>query len=69
MIFFLRFQFPSNGKVETKKPFRGKCIETKKVSIPFKRESGAKVVEYLKENEIDWKVSIPFKRESVAKAQ
>ena len=41
------FQFPSNGKAESKSNY-GKGIETheKNVSIPFKRESGVKGCHY-----------------------
>ena len=41
------FQFPSNGKVDSKTTLRARRIAclTKAVSIPFKRESGFKVFE------------------------
>ena len=41
----IKFQFPSNGKVEPKIRLVCFCIPNTiyKVSIPFKRESGAKV--------------------------
>ena len=63
----LWFQFPSNGKAEPKGYHEFRKISQFFVSIPFKREGGAKDTE----NENSWvaiaKVSIPFKREGGAK--
>ena len=40
---YKKFQFPSNGKVDTKSPNRcGISSVTTEVSIPFKREGGYK---------------------------
>ena len=61
------FQFPSNGKVEPKAIGVYSWGETpEEVSIPFKRESGAKVGRSNITGGVS-EVSIPFKRESGAK--
>ena len=65
-IAFLLFQFPSNGKVEPKINQAPKEMQEDLVSIPFKRESGAKVFQRKNASRCT-KVSIPFKRESGAK--
>ena len=63
------FQFPSNGKVEPKdEPHDESGSKILVVSIPFKRESGAKEILVITEQlENRNNVSIPFKRESGAK--
>ena len=58
-----KFQFPSNGKVDSEKFNPKVSRKLNLVSIPFKRESGFRA--YLLCSKLSWKtVSIPFKRES-----
>ena len=40
-LYRVEFQFPSNGKVDPNEYSGSTCEERRKVSIPFKRESGS----------------------------
>ena len=67
LVMFRKFQFPSNGKVYSKRIYlRTTFFPCPLVSIPFKRESVFKVIN-IATNESEKRVSIPFKRESVFK--
>ena len=60
------FQFPSNGKVDSNLSSVGRraTIWLALVSIPFKRESGFKQINWQIILQHTKNVSIPFKRES-----
>ena len=63
----MKFQFPSNGKVDIQRLQKARDALAAKVSIPFKRESGYPKCPKLPNNPKLPKVSIPFKRESISK--
>ena len=61
---FVSFQFPSNGKADRKCSEASCHMESARVSIPFKRESGSQGVFFPQGCDEIYRVSIPFKRES-----